>query len=249
MAEFPALPLFTDAYLGDTTHLTTHEHGAYMLLLMVAWRSPGCCLPDDDALLARYTRMTLDKWRKTKPVLRTFFQIRDGSWHQARLQDEYRHLQSRREQQSKAGSASVKAKSLKRCNRGSTSVGDPLQRTHNENSTPTPTPTSVSKDTGAEAPPDPVKDLFDTGVALLTGSGTRPSQARSLIGKWRKDHGDAQALAAIVAARDHGVSSPVDWITARFRKVDAEEDEEAVLRRATIERYRRMGMVDLPARH
>ena len=53
MAQFPVLPLWTDAYLGDTTHLTTIEHGAYMLLLMVSWRSPDCRLPDDDAMLAR----------------------------------------------------------------------------------------------------------------------------------------------------------------------------------------------------
>jgi hypothetical protein len=51
LAEFPALPLFTDAYLGDTTHLSTFEHGAYLLLLIVSWRTPGCCVADDDALL------------------------------------------------------------------------------------------------------------------------------------------------------------------------------------------------------
>jgi hypothetical protein len=55
------------------------------------------------------------------------------------------------------------------------------------------------------------------------------------------------SAAAIAAARDHGVSSPVDRITARFRNVA--EEEEAALRRATMERYRRMGMVDVPARH
>jgi uncharacterized protein YdaU (DUF1376 family) len=73
MAEFPALPLFTDAYLGDTTHLSTFEHGAYLLLLIVSWRSSGCCVADDDALLARYTRMTRDKWRKIRPILEPFF--------------------------------------------------------------------------------------------------------------------------------------------------------------------------------
>ena len=40
MADFPALPFFTDAYLGDTQHLTLEEHGAYQKLLYIAWRSP-----------------------------------------------------------------------------------------------------------------------------------------------------------------------------------------------------------------
>ena len=64
MAEFPALPLWTDAYLADTTHLSTIEHGAYLLLLMTAWRTKECCLPDDDKLLSRYARLTAAQWRR-----------------------------------------------------------------------------------------------------------------------------------------------------------------------------------------
>src|ERR1044072_1655792 len=202
MAEFPALPLFTDAYLGDTTHLTTFEHGAYLLLLMIAWRSSGCCLPDNDALLARYSKTTLDKWRKLRPIIQPFFSIRDGFWHQARLQDEFRLLQSRRDQQREAGLCSAAAKSMKRQTRCSTTVGAPLQRSVNETSTPTPTPIeegSVANATGASA--DPIKDLFDAGVALLIDAGHTDKQARSLIGKWRKRKSDGGILQGLLDCR------------------------------------------------
>lgn len=249
MAEFPALPLWTDAYLGDTTHLTTFEHGAYLLLLIVSWRAPGCRLPDDDVLLARYARVPVGKWRKLRPILSPFFKISEGHWHQSRLQDEFQHLQSRKTQQSEAGKASAKAKALKRGHRGSTPVAPPLQRDANETATPTPIPSSLSKDKGADAPPDdPLKDLFDAGIALLTSTGTPEKQARSQIGKWRKKVGEAEALAAIVAARDANLSQPMEWIEARVLAIadraTADEDEERALSRATAERYRRMGMAD-----
>ena len=41
MAEAPIMPFATDAYIGDTTHLTTIEHGAYLLLLFAMWRTAG----------------------------------------------------------------------------------------------------------------------------------------------------------------------------------------------------------------
>lgn len=47
MADFPALPLWTDAYLADTTDLTAEQHGVYLILLMLAWRRSDCALPDD----------------------------------------------------------------------------------------------------------------------------------------------------------------------------------------------------------
>jgi hypothetical protein len=66
------------------------------------------------------------------------------------------------------------------------------------------------------AAPEPVKELFDDGVKLLTETGCKPRNARSLIGKWRKDHGDAAAQAAIRAARAEQCTEPIAWITRRL---------------------------------
>lgn len=86
MAELPHMPLATDAYLGDTKHLSTLEHGAYLLLLMIAWRVRGRpCLPDDDKLLARYTGCDPRTWRRIKPTVMAFWTLgNDGFWTQAK---------------------------------------------------------------------------------------------------------------------------------------------------------------------
>ncbi len=137
MAEFPALPLFTDAYLGDTTHLTTIEHGAYLLLLMVAWRSKDCRLPDDDRLLARYSKTTPAQWRRLKPILEPFFLVENGHWIQRRLNDEHDHVRQVRESQAANGRASA----LKRKGRHSTKRMPSV----NGASTPTPSPSPTEE--------------------------------------------------------------------------------------------------------
>lgn len=221
MAEFPALPLFTDAYLGDTTHLSTFEHGAYLLLLMVSWRSPGCCLPDDDALLARYTRMTRDKWRKARPILEPFFIIENGFWRQARLQNELQHLQSRRDQQVAAGNASAIAKSLKRRGRKSTDVGATLQRDANETATPTPTPTiPLGKPNGGD---DPQKVFWADAKAFLTPHCKGDPGA--LISRWLRDNGKDMTIAAINAAQLERAVDPVAYAQGYFRRHKARADD------------------------
>lgn len=113
MAEFPAMPFYTDAYLADTTHLSAQEHGAYMLLLMVAWRTADTTLPDDDILLARYAKVDPRTWRKIKPTVMAFWDLSDGFWSQKK-QQKVKHLVSKRVEAKRAnGMKGGRPKSLK----------------------------------------------------------------------------------------------------------------------------------------
>lgn len=76
---------------------------------------------------------------------------------------------------------------------------------------------AVSNETDAEASHDPVKVTFDAGVRLLTKGGQNERQARSLIGKWRKDHGDAAVFDAMARAQRAQASEPVSFIMAALK--------------------------------
>lgn len=84
-----AIPLFGDAYLADTRHLSTEEHGAYLLLMMAAWRQDDCGLPMDDKKLARIVGLTEFKWGKIKDTILEFWTVRDGRIYQERLLKEW----------------------------------------------------------------------------------------------------------------------------------------------------------------
>lgn len=105
MAEFPYLPLATDAYLADTTHLSTEEHGAYLLMLMAAWRASECRLPDNDAYLARVCRCSARAWARIRPVLAPFWHIAGGWWSQKRLSREREYVDGVREKRRNAAHA------------------------------------------------------------------------------------------------------------------------------------------------
>lgn len=139
MAEFPALPLWTDAYLSDThPDLTLEEHGAYMLLLMAAWRRPDCAIPDDDKWICRFLGVHGNGWRKLRAtVLERFFTRNEaGDFEQKRLRKERDFVEKTKRNQ--------KEKSEKRWAKVRENKG--IADAAGYAPTPTPTPTPIEED-------------------------------------------------------------------------------------------------------
>jgi uncharacterized protein YdaU (DUF1376 family) len=94
----PWMPLYVGDYLGDTGHLTTAQHGAYLLLMMHYWRKGE--LPDDDGQLSKITKLTLKTWCEYRPTLQGFFH--DG-WKHNRIDAELAKMMRVSEKRAIAG--------------------------------------------------------------------------------------------------------------------------------------------------
>lgn len=107
------MPWFADAYLADTRHLTLEEHGAYRLLLDIAWRTAGNTIPDNDKRIAQMLGITAGRWAKLKPAVMGFWELVDGGWKQKKLTKVFRNARERREKCSDAANQRWQPKSLK----------------------------------------------------------------------------------------------------------------------------------------
>lgn len=108
----PFVAFYPGDYLRDTRHLTTTEHGAYMLLLWHEWCTGP--LPDDDPQLATITGMRLDAWKRSAPKIRAFFTARDdGTLIQERLETERERARVIGQKRAACGAMGGTAKALK----------------------------------------------------------------------------------------------------------------------------------------
>ena len=108
----PYMQFYVADYLGDTRHLTTEQHGAYLLLLMTMWRSDGV-LADDPAKLARIAGLTVARWHKISADIMAFFTPCEGGITQGRLAAELTIADEKSEKRSQSGKAGARAKALK----------------------------------------------------------------------------------------------------------------------------------------
>jgi len=108
----PYMTLYVADYLGDTRHLTTEQHGAYLLLLMTMWRSGGV-LSDDPSKLARISGLTVARWKRISDDVMAFFTPCEGGLTQARLAAELTISDEKSEKNAQAGRMGGRAKALK----------------------------------------------------------------------------------------------------------------------------------------
>jgi uncharacterized protein YdaU (DUF1376 family) len=101
------MPVYIGDYLADTMHLSTEQHGAYLLLLFHLWRRG--ILQDDDVVLAQITGLPIRAWSICRAVLAEFFDIRDGLWRHGRLERERSRTAAK--QQSNASRAKLASSS------------------------------------------------------------------------------------------------------------------------------------------
>lgn len=210
------MPLWIADYLADTTHLTTVQHGAYILLLMAYWRRQGP-MPADDEQLRSITRLSPAEWRKMKPTLASFFTEADGLWRQGRADHELAKASAKMAAKSQAGSIGAQ----NRWQRDSKRIAG-ASPSHRQTDASSPSPplgteqqdaASPTAPSAAPGPLDLQKSLFSTGVKYLSSNGKSDGHARSIIGKWRKDYDDVTIIGALAKAEAEGSPDPVAFIT------------------------------------
>ena len=215
------MPLLVDKYLGDTQHLTTEQHGAYLLLLMTMWKRDGVLMVRD---LPQITRLSPARWKACRSVLMELFTLSDDGLTvtQKRLSQELQRSKENTEAKSKAGAKGAANRWRSDGKANGTAIADASQphwQTGASTSTPIPLPSGVGSDavaSGAAAPPAPPEitpmsakeRVWALGVPLLGDS------ARSLLGKLAKEHTDDVLVSVLAEATIDRPIDPKAWVIA-----------------------------------
>lgn len=204
MADYPALPLWTDALAADTEHLTHQEYGLYQRMLNVAWRLPSCDLPNDAKWIMRRFRLSAVEYDELcQPIIDEFWRVNTkGRLEQKRLKKEREFVSDKsKKQQARAKSRWNKEKDSCRGNAAPHPSGNAP--------TPTPTPTidTLNPD-GFKGAPDGAADpdafLFSFGKQLLGKS------AGGVVAKLKRQFGLSGALERLQAAK--GRENPMEYV-------------------------------------
>lgn len=103
------MPLYIGDYLSDTMHLTTEQHGAYLLLLMAYWKN---CGPLPVERLQPIVKLNGSEWKNAQALLKEYFdtESKPGKWVHHRADREIAEACKNREILSSRGLAGAEGR-------------------------------------------------------------------------------------------------------------------------------------------
>jgi uncharacterized protein YdaU (DUF1376 family) len=97
--KLPFIRLWIDDFTITTKHKSTFDIGAYVNLVVAAWRAGGS-LPDDDKLLARivgaYSGRSQSRWQQAKPRIMALWTLKNGRWTCPWIADEWEYATTKK---------------------------------------------------------------------------------------------------------------------------------------------------------
>lgn len=201
-------------FIHGTMMLSLEEKGAYSLCLDLIYDRGGP-IPDDARWLSGVCGVSIRKWNAIRERLLSLGKLvsDDGLLSNARAAEELvsAELSARERAESGAKGGRKRAENAATGKENNDLGQAELKREEKIREEVD----SVANATGVEAA-DPIKQVFDAGVQLLTAAGKTEKEARSLIGKWRKGRSDGDVLSALIDCRARAISEPVEWLQKRF---------------------------------
>lgn len=202
MNGLPYYKAYPRDFIEGTIGMSFETKGAYRLVLDLIYMQGGN-LPDDPRYISGLLGCSIRKWKSLRAAL-----VEAGK---LRVKGEFLTNQ-RAENELETLS---KLQDIKRENRAGIKKNKHLQKRPSDHTEPEPDITQAKACDGeAVESQDFAKQLFDRGVAFLGRHGTRESQARAIIGKWRKAYTDTDIFDAFTRCSRQGAVDPVPWITA-----------------------------------
>lgn len=212
------MPWHIAKYLADTMHLTTEQHGAYLLLLAAGWMRGGQ-LSDDNGQLAAIARLPLKRWLTMRDTIAAFYTISAGAWRQKRQIEELEKAIALTNARSEAGKRGGRPKANDKQTESPTLANGLANNEQGVTPIPLPKPSKEDSDASASASPsdsplDLKREIWRRGKALLGKHGVPESKSGPMLGAWRRDFGDLPVLQAMTAAEAEAPSDIVSFIAA-----------------------------------
>ena len=218
MGDKPFIKFYPSDFLGGTSGLTPAERGVYMTLICLIYEADGP-IPRDDGRLAR---------RCGSPKA-AFVRSLDCLIDEGKITEEGGMLSNNRaekaivDRQNRTQSATHAAKSKWSAQKEKTvsnqgkddAVAMPTQCACDASQRPEPEPEKEYTHPKGCATGKPASGFWNDCILFLEGSGRSNRQARSLLGKWRKDHGERAIRDAIAKAR--ASPDPIAYIETALR--------------------------------